>query len=473
MMPPSKRLWDKGTPLDELVHRFTVGDDPVWDRHLVYWDCLGSAAHARTLVRAGLLTDAELATLLGGLVRIATLDRAGQFAIPIEMEDCHTAIEAFLTQTCGEAGEKIHAGRSRNDQVATALRLFMRHYALRWLDLLAEFTATAVARMERDGDAPMPGYTHLQPAMPSSVGQWLHAHIEAALEQMRATFDLLERLDACPLGTGSGFGVPLPLDRAYTAELLGFSRVQSSPIDVQNSRGRMEKYFVRVAADIAGCIEKMSCDLLLFSTAEFGFFSLPVELTTGSSLMPQKRNPDVLELLRAHRARAAARVSEIEAICGKLPSSYHRDLQMTKPPTIRAALDTVDVLRVVTRVLDGFCLHRDRLRAAMRPELYATHAALALTQQGLAFRQAYRQIAAEVAAGRFDERAAAPWRDRAGRVGPGVSDAVRAELAALKAKTQGWREQVEKAERSLLPGATAHEEYHPTESAQPRRGGSS
>ncbi|MBP7748040.1 MAG: argininosuccinate lyase [Phycisphaerae bacterium] len=448
---PPTRLWHKDVALDEIVHRFTVGDDPAWDQHLVHWDCLGSVAHVQTLARARLLTDADRDALLVGLADIDARDRAGQFVIPPELEDCHTAIEADLVARCGAVGGRIHAGRSRNDQVATALRLFLRHFTLHWLARLHDFAAAALERIDRDGDIPMPGYTHMQAAMPSSIGLWLHAHVEAALEQMHAGLDLLRRLDACPLGTGAGYGVPLPLDRSYTAALLGFTRVQRNPLDVQNSRGRMELYFARVAADIAALVAKLACDLLLFSTAEFGFCSLPTEMTTGSSLMPHKRNPDVLELLRAHEARARARVLEIESITAKLPSGYHRDLQWTKPPAIRTALDTADILAVATRVLSGLEVHRDRLAAAMRPELYATHAALALVRQGMPFREAYRQIAADVTAGRFDARAAAQWHDGGGRLTAGLSSETRAELAQLRQQLDAWQTRVQAAEAALLP----------------------
>jgi len=394
-----ERLWDKGGSLDDVIHRFTVGDDPHWDRYLVHWDCLGSAAHVRTLERGGWLSAADARALLDGLAKVDALDRDGAFEIPEHLEDCHTAIEAFLTSECGEAGGRVHTGRSRNDQVATAMRLFLRDRVFRWIGLLDDFVGAALARIERDGAVAMPGYTHLQPAMPSSVGQWLHASSEAALEQIRAALDLLDRLDACPLGTGAGFGVPLELDRAYTAKLLGFSRVQRSPIDVQNSRGRMETYFVRVAADIGALLEKLAWDMILFSTAEFGFLTLPAEMTTGSSIMPQKRNPDVLELLRARAARLTAREFELRAVRGKLPSSYHRDLQLTKAPAIQASLETEDMLRVATRVVERFELNRDRLAAAMRPELYATQAAVDLVRKGVPFRDAYRRVAGELASG--------------------------------------------------------------------------
>jgi len=331
------------------------------------------------------------------------------------------------------------------------MRLFMRHHALGWLDLLDELVEAVAARMRRDGHLAMPGYTHLQPAMPSSVGQWLHAVAEAGLEQMRAACDLLGRLDACPLGTGAGFGVPLPLDRAYTAELLGFSRVQRSPLDVQNSRGRTEKYFVRVAVDTAAILEKMSCDLILFTTAEFGFFGLPESMTTGSSIMPQKKNPDVLELLRGCSARLRARLLELEWVTGKLPSGYHRDLQLTKEPTIRTALELADLLRIATRVVARFTIDAERLEAAMRPELYATHAALELARQGVPFREAYRRVAEDIRAGRFDDSAVDRWRGSVERVGPAILDALDDERETLRQEAERYRARIAAAEAALLP----------------------
>ncbi len=446
MAEQARRLWDKGGEVDDLVHRFTVGDDPTRDLKLVHADCLGSAAHARTIHRASILNDAELKSLLAGLREIDALHSAGKFTIPAELEDCHTAIEAHLTKSCGAAGEKIHTGRSRNDQVATAMRLWMRGEAVRWLDLLAGFVQTALARIERDGEIEMPGYTHMQQAMPSSIGQWLHAHVEAALEQTRATLDLLDRLDACPLGTGAGFGVPLPLDREFTAKLLGFSRVQRSPIDVQNSRGRMERYFVRVAADIGAVLQKLASDMLIFSTAEFGFFRLPESLTTGSSIMPQKRNPDVLELMRAKSAWLRAREYELDCVIDKLPSSYHRDLQLTKEPALRAADEIEQLLDVAERVIATFEIDRDRLASAMRPELFATEAALRLASKGTPFRQAYRDVAGELRAGRFRVPAD---RDRSHIVSADLLAVLRGESVALVAKSGEWKLRIRAAERLL------------------------
>ncbi len=451
MSSSSQRLWEKGESLDAAVHRFTVGDDPAWDRHLVHWDCLGSAAHARTLSRSGLIDESELAVLLAGLAVADQQAQRGEFVIPLQLEDGHTALEAELVRFCGAAGEKIHAGRSRNDQVATAMRLFLRYHTHVWLDGIAAFITALLERIEREGAVPMPGYTHLQPAMPSSVGLWLHAHGEAALEQMRAAWDLLDRLDACPLGTGAGYGVPLPMDRSYTATLLGFADIQRSPLDVQNSRGRMERYFARVGADIGGVTEKFASDLLLFGTTEFGFCLLPEELTTGSSIMPNKHNPDVLELMRGFASRLRGRVLELEAIAEKLPSGYHRDLQLTKEPTIRAALDAVGVLEMARRVARGFALRPERLAAAMRPELFAAHAALARAASGTPFRTAYRAVAAEIQVGTFAPSQLPQWRATDGQLPADVLAAFRTEFAALTERVRVRRERVRVAEAALLP----------------------
>ncbi|MCG3127845.1 MAG: Argininosuccinate lyase [Phycisphaerae bacterium] len=427
-----RRLWDKGAAVDQVVHRFTVEDDPHWDLRLVEWDCLASAAHARTLHRAALLDDAELAALLPALAEIHAAARSGQFEIPPALEDCHTAIEAALVARCATAGERIHTGRSRNDQVSAAMRLYLRDATLRILDQLDEFIDELLARIQTDGGVAMPGFTHLQPAMPSSVGQWLHAFAEAALQQLRAGDALLDALDACPLGTGAGFGVPLPLDRRYTAALLGFSRVQRSPIDVQFCRGRLELGVARLAADIGAVHEKLAWDMVLFTSSGYAFFGLPDDLTTGSSIMPQKRNPDVCELLRARAARLRARCVELEWITGKLPSSYHRDLQLTKEPVFRALDDIQAMLAVAAIVVERFTVRRDALAAAMTPELFATHAAYDLVRGGVPFRQAYRQIAARLQTPGAAPLAAAP----APQPSPEDLAALTAERAALTARRQ-------------------------------------
>ena len=450
MTTASTRLWDKGASLDALVHRFTVGDDPIWDAHLVHWDCVASAAHVRTLKHAGLLTQDECRGIIVELAAIDALAAEGRFAITPEQEDCHTAIEAHLTQRLGTVGAKVHCARSRNDQVAVAMRLFLRHHALNWADAMLSVCDALLDRARRDGAIAIPGYTHLQPAMPSSVGQWCHAHLEGLLEQVSATLDLLRRLDCCPLGSAAGFGVPIPLDRDLTARLLGLSRVQRSPIDVQNSRGRMETYFLRVAVDVGRVLEKLSWDLILYVSSEFGFAKLPEALTTGSSLMPQKRNPDVLELLRGRASRLRARLFEVEQVAAKLPSSYHRDLQLTKEPTLRTALELPEMLAVTTRVVEGVQWLPEVAAAKMGVELYATHAALDRVQRGAAFRDAYREVAAEVRAGTFEPPSLAEWRRSDGRVAPALLDDIKSEIDGQRVLLLAERNRIEAAEGELL-----------------------
>ncbi|QOJ15044.1 MAG: argininosuccinate lyase [Planctomycetia bacterium] len=444
------RLWDKGAPLDALVHSFTVGRDPISDLALVPHDCVASAAHARTLHRAGLLSTSDLDALLSGLREIHTAAGAGKFIISREQEDAHTAIEAALTARFGDAGRRIHAGRSRNDQVAAAMRLYLRTEVLRLDEHVSALIEAILTRIVADGAIPLPGYTHMQPAMPSSVGQWLAAHADALLDEFAASLDLLRRLDLCPLGTGAGFGVALPLDRAYTAKLLGFSRVQRSAPDVQNRRGRFELLVARLASDCGAIVEKLAWDILLYSAPEYGFLSLPESLTTGSSIMPQKRNPDVVELMRAQAARLRARPAELEWIIAKLPSSYHRDLQLTKEPVI-CAIREVEILLAVTRdVVLGLKLHPDRISTAMRPELYATDAAYELVRQGRPFRDAYLAVAQSLRDGTFCPPAQSTSTLRPDLVAPEQLAAMREELLSLRREAGKWAVRFAQAEQTVL-----------------------
>lgn len=392
----SKRLWDKGEKLDEKVHLFTVGNDPELDRELVHWDALGSAAHAQMLSSVGILTKEESETLLSALNELIELNCKGEFKIPVELEDCHTAIEDFLAKRAGLPGLKIHTGRSRNDQVILAVRLYMRHQTIEQLKQLSRTCHLLLDRIDDIGDLPMPGYTHMQPAMPSSVGMWLHAFAEAFLEMIHDGLLLLEQLDQNPLGAASGFGCPLPLDRSLTAELLGFSKVQRNPVAVQNSRGRIELKFVRWCVDIAGIIEKFSWDMILYSTEEYGFFSLPNQFTTGSSIMPQKKNPDVLELLRAQAAKVRSSENELLWVSAKLPSNYHRDLQYTKEPLILSVQYIENALAVVQEVISSFSANKDTLAERMTEDLYATYDVYREVMKGVPFRTAYQNTAKRV-----------------------------------------------------------------------------
>lgn len=396
------QLWAKDLPLDALIHRFTVGDDPRIDLALVEHDAAGSAAHARTLARAGLLSQEDLKSLLPELERVAARAWAGEFVIAPEQEDCHTAIEWALVEACGDAGKRIHLGRSRNDQVLVALRLWQRARFFETLDAVAALANALLDVADEHRDVPMPGYTHMRRAMPSSVGQWASGFAEGLLEELRAARGVFERLDQCPLGAAAGFGVPLALDRAFTADALGFSRVQRATVDAQNSRGRHELALVGWLTSIGLTVEKLCWDLALYSTEEFGFVSLPDAFTTGSSIMPQKRNPDVLELARARCRELRGRQTLIAELAGGLPSSYHRDFQLLKRPLMDAVGDAHTLWVVMRHVVAGLEFHHERMAAACSDELYAAHEACRRVGAGATFRDAYRAVAAEILDGGFE-----------------------------------------------------------------------
>ncbi|MCB0354665.1 MAG: argininosuccinate lyase [Bdellovibrionales bacterium] len=389
----TKRLWDKGNALDTEVHRFTVGLDHVFDQRLAVFDAVASAAHARMLNRIGVLESKECSSLLSELQKIAEESRAGEFSISPDLEDCHTAIEMRLTETLGEAGKKIHTGRSRNDQVLVALRLFLREELLGHLELLEDLVSVLTEKAKQELVTPLPGYTHMQRAMPTTAATQILSYAEWSQALVHDGLSLLHSLNWNPLGVGSGFGVPLELDRDYTSKLLSFEQTQPNPIFVQSTRGREELKFLNWLTDISSLIEKSALDLLLFSTQEFGFVSIPVEFTTGSSIMPQKRNPDVLELLRAQASRVRAMRDELQGILAKLPSSYHRDLQYAKEPLFRCTDEVRRAVTIFTAVFPKLSFNRERALEMFEGELFATDEAFRLVALGEPFRDAYLHAA--------------------------------------------------------------------------------
>lgn len=402
MSAVAEQLWAKGLELDKVVHRFTVGTDPDTDLELLPFDALGSAAHALTLRRGGFLSRGDTRVLLAVLHTIAERARGGEFIIRPEQEDGHTAIEAALTETAGEAGKKIHLGRSRNDQIILATRLYMRDKLVRLGERVVACTEAFVAFAERFGDVPMPGYTHLRRAMPSSLGQWSSAFAESLLEELEALPAVYRRLDRSPAGAAAGFGAPVALERDYTARLLGFARVQRNPVDVQNSRGRHELALLGWIVNVAGSLEKYLRDIALYSTTEFGFLKLPDGLTTGSSIMPQKRNPDVVELARASCRELRGEAMLVEQIATGLPSNYHRDLQRIKAPLQRAVALAETLFDIVARLVTAVEPVPERLRAACTPQLWAAHEASSRVSDELGFRDAYREVGEDILAGRFE-----------------------------------------------------------------------
>lgn len=392
----NRPIWDKGgESVDEALQAFLAGEDVLWDRHLFLHDVRASAAHARGLQRIGVLTLEESNAIGEALDELALAFRSGAFVLDARFEDCHSAIEAFLTEKLGDAGRKVHTGRSRNDQVLTALRLYVREQLEALQSVCAQVARAALVRARTDGGVPMPGYTHLQRAVPSSVGLWMAASVEAFTDVALLARQTRTWMDACPLGTAAGYGVNLPLDREGVAAELGFARVLWNPMYAQNSRGTAELVALGVASQALLHARRLAWDLSLFTTAEYAFVSLPARYTTGSSIMPNKRNPDGVELLRAAHAVVTGATAEIQDVLS-LPSGYQRDLQATKGPVIRAFMHTLTALRLIPAMLREMTFNTAAMRAAISPDTYATDRAVELTAQGVPFRDAYKRTAAEL-----------------------------------------------------------------------------
>jgi argininosuccinate lyase len=386
------KLWQKDYSLDSLTEEFTVGNDYILDQELVIADCLASIAHARGLHEIGILDDEELAALTQGLAEIIGLRQQKAFPITLENEDCHTAIESYLTEHYGEVGKKIHTGRSRNDQVQTALRLWMREYALKLCNITGDLCEQLLSFAAEHAEVPMPGRTHMQIAMPSSVGLWAAAYAEELYDEAQHLMHLSWTLDQSPLGSAASYGVPLPLDRQFTAEQMGFTRVQNNVLYANNSRGKFEAMLLDGCEYIALTLSKLAQDLMLFTLPEFGYFSLPRELCTGSSIMPQKKNPDGLELARSRSALVSSASIRVKSIIRSLPSGYNRDFQDTKEPLLQGTKATWQLVQIFSRMVGGLTVHKDALIAACTPELYATDIVLQQVAEGKNFRDTYKEV---------------------------------------------------------------------------------
>jgi argininosuccinate lyase len=386
-------LWDKGTEPDPEVLRFSAGREYLLDQRLVTYDVRASIAHARTLHRCDLLTPSELRDLEDGLEQIAVLVSRGEFHIAPEQEDVHTAIEEWLTAKVGLAGKKIHLGRSRNDQVLAAIRL----YEMEALDRL-EARILVLSRgldtaVDKFGSIAMPGYTHLRRAMPTTAGTWLGAFREGLADDLRILGVARELADRSPLGSGAGYGIPVfELDSAFTAAEAGFAGVLENPIHAQMSRGKVEATVLHGLTQVMLTLNRLATDLLLFSTVEFGFVRLPPALCTGSSIMPQKQNPDLLELIRAKYHVVRAEEQKVLSLVGNLMSGYQRDLGLTKEPLFTAFDETDSCLSVMAKVVANLVVDEAACGAALSEEIHATEEAYRLVEKGMPFRDAYRQV---------------------------------------------------------------------------------
>lgn len=393
------RLWEKGLALDQVVHRFTVGSDPQMDLRLLPYDCLGSLAHAIMLMSIDLLSVEELQSVQAGLKQILGAHEAGQVAIDPADEDGHTWIEKSLTASVGEAGKKIHTGRSRNDQVIVTLRLFAREALLHLAEQISNLAQTLLERAAEGYEVPMPGYTHMRQAMPSSFGHLFSAYAESLIQDLELLEGALRFVNRSPLGSASGYGVPLPLDRPMVSDLLGFDHPDCNALYIQNTRGKMESIVLSSLLQVQMDLGRLAHDLILFSMSHFGFVKIPEAFTTGSSIMPQKRNPDALELVRGQVAAIQARFNEVVSTIAHLPAGYQRDVQLTKEPFLTAIERVSDSVVVMDKICAGLELQPEACRAGFVPEIFATDYALDLVAQGLPFREAYQRAAQELQAG--------------------------------------------------------------------------
>ncbi|AND69084.1 argininosuccinate lyase [Dyella thiooxydans] len=425
-------LWQKsGIQIDQRIMQFLAGDDVILDREFFLHDITASKAHVEGLQHIGVVSADEATALKRELDLLAEDFRSGAFVLDERFEDCHSAIEARLTERLGDAGRRVHTGRSRNDQILVATRLWLKE---KLAELEAHCRAVAEVCLERAAHPalPLPGYTHLQRAVVSSTAMWFAGFAEGFIDNALRARQTRELIDANPLGTAAGYGVNLPLDRAHTTSTLGFARMQISPIYAQLSRGKYEMAVLEAIGAAMLDLRRLAWDLSLFTTAEFGFVQLPAQYTTGSSIMPNKRNPDVVELLRASYASVAAARTEIEQLLS-LPSGYQRDLQFSKGSIFHGVRHGLMALELVPGLLAQMQWNEATMRAAIEPAMYATDVAIEQAAAGVPFRDAYR-AAAETAASAGEGRT--PEGSLAARTSPGAGDQLkldelRARLAAL------------------------------------------
>jgi argininosuccinate lyase len=414
----SDLLWQKsGTRTDERVMRFLAGEDVVLDREFFLHDIEASRAHVEGLARVGILDRTEADALDRELIALAEDFGAGRFVLDSHYEDGHSAIEARLTERLGDAGRKVHTGRSRNDQILVATRLWLKHQLIAVKQCCGGIAAICLDRASTDV-LPMPGYTHLQRAVVSSTTMWWAGFAEAFIDDGNRAADTLAWIDANPLGTAAGYGVNIALDRDYTTQRLGFARLQVSPVYAQLSRGKFELAALEALASAMLDLRRLAWDLSLFTTAEYGFVTLPDEYTTGSSIMPNKRNPDVVELMRASYASVAAARCETEQLLS-LPSGYQRDLQFGKGALVHGFSRGLGALALLADLLAGLKWNAAPMRAAIDPSMYATDVAIESALAGVPFRDAYKQAADPAKWAEGD-----PAASLSARVSPGAAGAM-------------------------------------------------
>ena len=397
----AQKLWEKNTQVDKEIERFTVGRDREMDIYLAKYDVLGSMAHIMMLESVGLLGKEDLAPLLNELKEIYNLAEKGDFTIEDGVEDVHSQVELMLTRKLGDMGKKIHSGRSRNDQVLLDLKLFTRAQIQELVALTSELFDILIEQSNRYKDILLPGYTHLQIAMPSSFGLWFGAYAESLVDDMQLLQAAYKICNRNPLGSAAGYGSSFPLNRSMTTELLGFDHMNYNVVYAQMGRGKMERTVAFAMAGIAATISKLAFDSCMFNSQNFGFIKLPDAYTTGSSIMPHKKNPDVFELTRAKCNKIQGLPQQITLICNNLPSGYFRDLQIIKEVFIPSFDELKDCLLMVARMMSEIKVNEHILNDDKYTPIFSVEEVNRLVHEGMPFRDAYKKVGLDIEAGKF------------------------------------------------------------------------
>ena len=395
------KLWEKNVQVTDEIDRFTVGHDRELDRYLAKYDVLGSMAHVTMLHHIGLIADEELPVLLTELKQIYQRAATGDFVIEDGIEDVHSQVELMLTRRLGDMGKKIHSGRSRNDQVLLDLKLFARDKLREVAEALRSLFEELQKQSERYQQVLMPGYTHLQVAMPSSFGLWFGAYAESLADDLLLLEAAYRLTNRNPLGSAAGYGSSFPLDRQLTTDLLGFDSMNYNVVYAQMGRGKMERTVAFALAGIAGTVAKLAYDACLFNSQNFGFVKLPDECTTGSSIMPHKKNPDVFELIRARMNRLQALPQEVVLIMNNLPCGYFRDLQELKEVFIPAFDQLIDCLHMTTYIIEKMKVNEHLLDDTRYDLMFSVEEVNRLAAEGMPFRDAYKKVGLDIEAGKF------------------------------------------------------------------------
>lgn len=395
------KLWEKNVQVTDEIDRFTVGHDRELDRYLAKYDVLGSMAHVTMLHHIGLIADEELPLLLAELKQIYQRAATGDFVIEDGIEDVHSQVELMLTRRLGDMGKKIHSGRSRNDQVLIDLKLFARDKLREVAEALRSLFEELQKQSERYQQVLMPGYTHLQVAMPSSFGLWFGAYAESLADDLLLLEAAYRLTNRNPLGSAAGYGSSFPLDRQLTTDLLGFDSMNYNVVYAQMGRGKMERTVAFALAGIAGTVAKLAYDACLFNSQNFGFVKLPDECTTGSSIMPHKKNPDVFELIRARMNRLQALPQEVVLIMNNLPCGYFRDLQELKEVFIPAFDQLIDCLHMTTYIIEKMKVNEHLLDDTRYDLMFSVEEVNRLAAEGMPFRDAYKKVGLDIEAGKF------------------------------------------------------------------------